>query len=222
MEGRRSRTWSLAAALLLVAGCSSTAVEPNTPSPIVIGVQANDVTLAEQGYAPLAARLADRLRREVTVSALPTADELGEACIHRKVDFVILSPVDYVALHESSKVDAIATRIGENGTPYVDDQALVEAGLDPRELEVQLTAAVRRTGEGSREPRLRDSAFAACRHVPPQLRTVLVDALFSLRGEEVLSDSPLKAIGFAAANDDDYDLLRDLLVQVVPPERDGE
>ena len=218
MKGRKLRAWNLAGALLLVAGCSSTGVEPNDPSPIAIGVKADDVTLAEEEYAPLAARLAERLDREVTIRALPSADSLGQACVNRELDFVILSPIDYVALHDSSRVDAIATRIGEDGTPYAESAVLAEAGLDARELERHLTAAVYRTGEGSREPKLRDSALAACRHVPPQLRTALVEVLFSLRGEQVLMDSPLHAQGFAAASDDDYDLLRDLLVQAGPAE----
>lgn len=64
----------------------------------------------------------------VELKAYPSSAELGQAAAAGEIDFVIASPTDYAALHESAGVVAVASKLNKGGTPYCQGTLIAPKG----------------------------------------------------------------------------------------------
>ena len=211
--------------------------------------------------------------------------QIAGAAKSNRIAFAFVSPTDYVKLHDSAGMEAVATKCNKGGTPYCQGtvvtpkakgvkglaglkgktvhfgpegsfnknlaalEAFQKHGVDAKKdlkgcsygggcggiadtvLAGKADAGVvcdyswdgwtksgnerakklRVIGKG---PKLRDMAVAASAKTPTDLRNAMVECLTSLSGEAKILTPPLKATGFQASKDSDYDSLRQVIKSV--------
>ncbi len=85
---------------------------------ITIGITTKDDAAAQKDYAPFLKLVKEQVKTEVTLKTFPDLVKLGDAGKSGKIQFLILSPTDYLKLNESVGVQAVATKLNKGGTPY--------------------------------------------------------------------------------------------------------
>lgn len=257
--------------------------------PVFIGITAKDDAVAQKDYSPFLSLLAKELKCDVTLKTFPDLVKLGESLKSGKIQFTILSPTDYLKMHETVGVEAIATKLNKGGTPFCQGtiisakngninklidlkgkpfcfgpdgsfnkyyaaltafktEGLTIKDVDPlygkscsniagHILEGKSVAGVicdyswngwekklkedPKTEQPSSKlkvigvgPKLRDKAIAASKTTAAELRKKFVAALLTLKGKPEILKPPLKAKGFAASTDKDYDSLRKIIKEL--------
>lgn len=93
-----------------------------------IGIKSSDDTKSQKDYATFIQLLSEKANAQITLKTFKSIDELSNALISGEVEFTIVSPTDYLKLHESAKINAIATKKNKGGTAYC--QGTIIAGKD--------------------------------------------------------------------------------------------
>jgi phosphonate transport system substrate-binding protein len=212
---------------------------------------------------------------------------LGKAAKAGEITFMFLSPTDYVELHKSAEIEAIATKKNKGNTPFCQGTLIAPTTSDIRSIadlkgksfcfgakgsfnkyyaalaafkeqgfdhEKELTGVVFGSdcdgigecimkGEANagvvcdyswdgwaanpkgnldpkkfviigRGPKLREEVVAVPAFVKQEVRKQILDVLIALDGNPAILKAPVKATGFVASTDKDYDDLRAVLSAV--------
>lgn len=254
---------------------------------ITLGIKSSKPTEAQKEYEPFLKLITEKINQPATLKAYQSLDELSQASIKGEIDFLLLAPTDYLKLHNSAGVEAIATTLNKGGTPYCQATIITVKGngitnisdikgkkfrFGPEgsfnkyyavlslfkenniDYKNDLSAVAYGTGcdgiaqsliTGTEDagvvcdyswngwvdkqsknpdpdklqvigkgPRLREQAFATSKNIDPTIREKFIQALLSLKENQVLLQPPLKARGFVKSVDHDYDDLRQILKEL--------
>jgi len=112
--------WIVAAASLVInIGCMSPETSKTSPrKEINIGITSSDDAKSQKDYAPFNKLIAEKTGKDIVLKTYPSLDKLCKASGSGDVDFLILSPTDYLKANKASGAKAVATKLNKGGTPY--------------------------------------------------------------------------------------------------------
>ncbi|MDF1555296.1 MAG: phosphate/phosphite/phosphonate ABC transporter substrate-binding protein [Deferrisomatales bacterium] len=105
---------------VLLLGWAAAAWGQPPVKPLALGVKAPaaDPEEVRKVYAPFVKILGQRLGQEVVLEPHGNTADLGRAVQAAEIDFLLLSPTDYLEVHAASGAEAIASKLNKGGTPY--------------------------------------------------------------------------------------------------------
>lgn len=92
----------------------------------IIGIKSSDDAKSQKDYANFNKLLSEKINAKITLKTYKSLDQLSNALKNGDVEFSIVSPTDYLKLHETAEVNAIATKLNKGGTAFC--QGTIVAG----------------------------------------------------------------------------------------------